>query len=426
MNNVLKHLVLTALTLLLFIPADAAEKEVVDLKKVRILCKTNKSALSYLENEEMVFTFTADFAGQSSKGYFLSYTRKGDDGKEFSGKTEAANPLVVKTSLDKPGFVAVTVNLLNSQGEEQKVSFYAGAAVKPESLTDCGEPRDFDKFWQKQLAKLKAVPFIGKCSEKLVYQNKDIHVYAVSIPCVGRPATGYLVVPANAVPKSMPVEIVFDGYGAFKQEIPKTGAKDRVVLRLNAHGQELGQDAAYYRQFFHSISSRGHAYAKDPEQNKNPETAYFHGMLLRALRAAEYLKNRPEWDGKNLEACGTSQGGLQTVWLAALDPDVTSVLIQVVWACDLAGSVKKGRLTGNSLGYAPGLDYYDAVFMAKRIKNTKVEIWRAGLGDYVSPPSGLAILYNNLATPRKSIRWIQGGDHYILDAGAESIRWSTY
>ena len=61
--------------------------------------------------------------------------------------------------------------------------------------------------------------------------------------------------------------------------------------------------------------------------------------------------------------------------------------------------------------------------MAKRIKNAKVIITRAGLGDYVCPPSGLAILYNNLATSDKTIVWVQGSDHGFVPEKSEVITW---
>ena len=63
--------------------------------------------------------------------------------------------------------------------------------------------------------------------------------------------------------------------------------------------------------------------------------------------------------------------------------------------------------------------------MAKRIKNARVEITRAGLGDYTCPPSGLAISYKNIASPNKSIKWVQGSDHGFVPAGSEVIVWST-
>ena len=51
----------------------------------------------------------------------------------------------------------------------------------------------------------------------------------------------------------------------------------------------------------------------------------------------EYLKTRPEWNGKDLAACGGSQGGLQASWAAALVKGVSEVRLEVPWCCDLGG-----------------------------------------------------------------------------------------
>jgi cephalosporin-C deacetylase-like acetyl esterase len=63
--------------------------------------------------------------------------------------------------------------------------------------------------------------------------------------------------------------------------------------------------------------------------------------------------------------------------------------------------------------------------MAKRIKNAKVDIIRAGLGDYVCPPAGLAVFYKNLATTRKRITWFQGSAHLLLPEKADRITWQS-
>ena len=407
-----------------------------ELNKSDIIGTTDRSALTYAPGEPMVFSFKADFAGASPEGYFLSYERRGDDGKTFSGKVRADEPLVVKTSLDKPGFVSVTVKLVDEKGRVQRrmagghmreFGFFAGAGVRAETLRDCGEPADFDAFWAKQRARLDKVPFKGKVSEKLVSEQNGVRIYAVSIPCVGRPATGYLAVPADAKPGSLRAELVTYGYGTPRQGPPKRVSPRQMTLWINAHGQELGRDDAYYKEFFQSIRTPKYTYAFNPDENKDPETAYFNGMALRVMRALEYLKSRPEWDGKNLKASGGSQGGLQTMWAAALDQDVTEAAPFITWCCDLAGQEKAGRIHGSwRIAYTPALDYYDAAFMAKRIKKAQVDITRAGLGDYICPPSGLAICYNNLATPKKSIRWVQGSNHGFIPEKSEVIVWKTY
>ena len=391
--------------------------------------------------EEMIYTFKMDFASiQPVKG-FLKYTRRGDDGKTFSGQVPADQVLTVKTSLDRPGFVNVNVSLVDEKGKlllleiplengkkiKKRIQYFAGTAVHPEKLTDCGEPADFDAFWAAQKKRLAEVPFQGKVDRKLVTTVKNGKIYAVSIPAPGpRPATGYLLVPNNAKPKSLPIQIIFFGYGSRKQAVPGFVFQGQITFYLNAHGQELGKDADYYKKFFASIRSGKYSYAFDPEQNKNPETCFFNGMVMRILRAMEYLKTLPEWDGKNLIATGGSQGGLQTMWAAALDQDVTAARPSITWCCDLAGTAKAKRLSGGwRIKYIPALDYYDPVFMAKRIKKADVSITRAGLGDYICPPSGLMICYKNLATPKKSIRWVQGSDHGFVPQKSEVIVWTT-
>ena len=406
--------------------------------KPQIIGKTNKSALSYQSGEEMIFTFKMDFASVKPGNYFLSYVRRGDDNKSFSGKVPADQTLTVKTSLDKPGFVSVDVTLVDAKGKplellqsarknQRAVRYYAGAAVHPEKLADCGEPADFDAFWARQKKRLAEVPFEGKVDRKLVKTVKNGKIYAVSIPAPGpRPATGYLTIPSNAKPKSLPIMIRFIGYGPHRQTAPAGVVPGMISFTLNAHGQKLEQNAEYYKKFFASIRTPKYSYAFDPEQNKNPETCFFNGMVMRILRAMEYLKTLPEWNGKTLIAQGGSQGGLQTMWAAALDPDVTIAQPSITWCCDLAGTEKAKRISGGwRIKYVPALDYYDPVFMAKRIKKADVTITRAGLGDYVCPPSGLMICYKNLATPKKTIRWVQGSNHGFVPRKSEVIVWTT-
>ena len=143
-------------------------------------------------------------------------------------------------------------------------------------------------------------------------------------------------------------------------------------------------------------------------------------MALRVMRTLQFVKQLPQWNQEVLVANGGSQGGLQTIWAAGLDPDVTLARIQVPWCCDLGGAKNFQRLTGNwRISYVRALDYYDPINFAKRIK-CKVEIIRAGLGDYTCPPSGVAVFYNNLACPKKII-WFQGSDHVYIPPNPQKI-----
>lgn len=423
-------------------PAEKQQVKIPDVSKARITVKTNKSPLSYLPGEEMVYTFTLDMGnGEKPEGLFFLYVCRGDDGKKFSDKVPADQPLTVKTSLDRPGFVSLNVRLVTADGKqvvfEQKdkngkvtkktVFCDAGTAVQPETLTDCGEPADFDEFWANQKKRLAEVPFIGKVERKLVKEGKNAFVYSLSIPAPGgRPSTGYMAIPKDAKPKSLPLFVIYHGYGGYIHPMPNDGQKGYISVSFNAHGQELGREPEYYKKFFASLGSNGYTYAFDPKSNENRETLFFNGMVLRNLRGLEYLKTLPEWDGKKLIVGGASQGGLQTMLSAALDPDVTHANPAITWCCDIAGNAKKKRICGGwRIKYTPALDYYDPVFHAKRIKKATVVITRAGLGDYVCPPSGLAVCYNNLATPHKTIKWYQGSTHGFVPKDPEIITWTT-
>ena len=409
-------------------------KERYPLHDARISCTTNRSALSYKRGEEMVFTFRFVSSDTPAEGLFLAWNRSGDDGKTSSGTVPASETLTVRTSIDRPGFVCVNVLLKNARGtlmhfdhanRKAVVACYAGAGVEPEYHTDCGEPADFDEFWTKQKRRLAEVPFEGRCELVRLGVFKGVTMYQVSIPAPGpRPATGFLGIPAGAKKGSLPAIARFMGYAARPQHRPYFPA-DSINLCINAHGQELGRDEAYYKAFFDSINTNGAPYAFDPELNKNPETAFFNGMVMRVLRALEFLKTLPEWNGHDLIVNGGSQGALQATWGAALDPDVTEARLWINWCCNMAASTKKGLKGGWTPAYTPALDYYDEVFMAKRIKKAKVEIARAGLGDYVCPPSGLAVYYKNLATPDKKMTWVQGSNHGYAPEGTERIVWDN-
>ena len=135
-------------------------------------------------------------------------------------------------------------------------------------------------------------------------------------------------------------------------------------------------------------------------------------MTYRVMRALQYVESLPEWNKKDLTAVGGSQGGLQTVWAAGLDPRVSCARPSIPWCCDLGG-ITMGRLVGGwRIEWVPALAYYDPVNIGKRISKTcDFEITRAGLGDYVCPPSGVAVLFNNVPAAGKKIVWVQGSEH---------------
>ena len=406
--------------------------------------ETDKArAIDYKPGETM--TFTLQLQGVKSippDKYFISWTRSGDDGKVEKGKSPASltEPLVIKTKLDQPGFVRIEALIVDKNGKayrksfrgdpntpegkkalnawerkDKRVFFDGGAGVEPETLQSVPEPEDFDAFWARRRARLAKVPLEAEKKELENY-SKSMNVYAVSIKCAGpRPSTGYLSVPKK--PGKYPVRVSFHGYGHTypnKGHVvsPISGSGDAIYFNFSPHGYELGREPEYYDEFFRSICSGGRTFGFDDKQNADPETSYFSGYTYRIMRALEWLKTLPEWDGKNLIVSGGSMGGMQSVWAAGLDKDVSVAKPSIPWCCDIGGRDTLKRIINSwYIHETPALRYYDPVNLAKRIsKNCKVEIVRAGLGDYCCPPSGVSILFNNIPGPKK-INWVQGSTH---------------
>lgn len=395
--------------------------------------KTDKHPLQYDIDEPMVFTFVFDLKGQElDTPLTVEWTRTGDDGLKETGTVvyDGETPATMTTKLGCNGFVRVYAKIKLPDGQYLKNKddkdwfFDGGAGVHPELLTSTPEPEDFDEFWAKQKARLDKVPIIAEMTE--VSKSDVATIYVVSVLCAGpRPVTGILAIPLGAAEgKKYRAGAEFHGYGyggaASFQKIQIRKSADSIIFSVNAHGVEYQRDDTYYEAFGAAIKQNGAQYAFDKEVNSDPEVCYFNGMALRVMRALQFLKTLDAWNGQDLYASGGSQGGLQTLWAAALDPDVTSAHCPIPWCCDIGGRENYNRNFGSwHIPYTRALDYYDSMNMAKRI-HCPVNISRAGLGDYTCPPSGIAIMYNNLKG-KKSITWVQGSEHGYTPENAEKF-----
>ena len=379
---------------------------------------TDKAVPLYQPGEKIVFSVQLLDGSKPVAGKPLKWRKTGDSapaetGDAVSSETE---PLTISTVRDQPGFVRIEVWALDENqkpildAKNKPVRFDGGAGVEVEKLQSIPEPADFDAFWIKQKARLAEVPLKSTLTE-VPSTNPDFVAYDVKIDCAGgKPVSGYFTKPKNAGAKSLKAQIGFMGYGV--SSAPIGYSPDTLTLNINAHGIENGKEPSFYDSLKQGELKR---YAFKNEENAKPETSYFNGMILRVLRAIEFLKAQPEWNGKDLRAAGGSQGGFQALAAAALDKDVTQCAANVPWCCDLGG-ITLGRLRGWRPDYADGLGYYDAANMAKRIKcETKIV---GGLGDYVCPPTGVCVLYNNIKAP-KQLELIQGKTHEYTPPGSQ-------
>lgn len=394
----------------------------------QLIGENDRASPFYAPGEKMTFRIRLQQDGAPVIGPKLEWTRTGDDGREDRGEaTAAADPLVVTTELDRPGFVRIRVRALGEDGkplrdsQNKEIIFDGGAGVEPEKLAGVPEPGDFDAWWAAQKALLAQVPVELLERRPLEPTHPNVDTWDVKIACAGpilpgdtapKPVSGYLSITRGASPRSAEAVVSFHGYGvrgaSRSDGQANDPAKPKIILNINAHGIENGRPADYYKELEQTVLK---GYAFNRQQNENPDTSYLRGMSLRVLRALEFVKTLPEWDGKRLSVTGGSQGAFQALVGAAFDPDVTYCYAGKPWLTDLGG-VTLGRLKGWRPDYTRGLDYFDTINLAKRIRCETHII--AGLGDYVCPPSGLSVLYNNLPekTPKR-ITYHQGATHGV-------------
>ena len=301
------------------------------------------------------------------------------------------------------------------KGRKSSVYGGIGALYEPEKLKAAkAEPSDFDAFWKSRRAMLNKVPFNAKVTEVPQKAPRGFKLYDVQLDCAGgMPLSGYLSVPVNAKPKSLAAVVSYQGAGVSSSW---PGARNGAIyMNINAHGIPNGKERAFYQNLSQTTLK---AYYHKGKNDR--EKIYFHGMYLRVMRSLDYIKSRPEWNGKVLIVTGSSQGGGQAIAAAALDPQVTMCIAAVPALSDHSGSFAN-RQPGWPQFYrntarrkadpkvVAAADYYDNVFFARRIK---CETWlTTGLFDTTCAPAGVYTVYNNLAAKKKFIDIVPTGSH---------------
>ncbi len=382
--------------------------------------KQGKASPIYKPNEKMKFNIQLLLDGKAVAGKKMKWVRTGDDGIKKSGEgISSVDGLEIVTASAKPGFVRIYVTAFDADGKPlmgpmkrrgkmKPVFFDGGACVDPDKLQGLPEPKDFDQFWAKQKKLLAKVP-LKVIEMKAVPGNDKVKAFDIKIACAGKmPVSGYLIMPKNAKPKSLPIEVVFHGYGVRSAIKNLAAGRDKIYLNINAHGIANGQPAAFYKKLSNGKLKQ---YALSEKENSDPKTTYFHDMFLRVMRSLEFAKSLPEWNGRDLRVFGGSQGGLQAIAAAGLDKDVTDCFVFAPWCCDLGRDKLKRLVNRWHIKYSPALEYYDPINLIKRANpNCKLTL-AAGLGDYIAPPSGVWIVFNNFIGDNKSIELRQGCTH---------------
>lgn len=352
----------------------------------------------------------------------------GDEGRKSGTFTTGTEPFQIETRLSTPGWVRCLVTLLDENGNpcrrqvngvSRPLTGGVGAVAAPETFDAAlPEPADFDAFWQECRNELAAVPLRAeRVPIEVTGTLRDkVELFDIKVDCAGgKPVSGYLAVPKTA-PGTAPAVVFFHSAGV-RNSVRRhqlAAELNAIVLDYNAHGIENGQSQSYYNELKNG-ALRDYVFFG----SESPQTSYFRGMFMRVMRALEYVKSLPEWDGRNLICFGGSQGGAQILAGAGLDSDVNLILFRVPAMCN--NSALRGQPR-----YRPGWPffgqtahpkilntalYFDGVYFARRI-NPKCEAHiTVGLADTTSPPPGVYAAFNRIRSKDKHIYPDPDGEH---------------
>lgn len=389
--------------------------------------KADKPEAIYAKGEKITFSIQILADKKPAPGTKFKYTLRGDGNISKSGTMVSTDtPQIIETKLDYPGWVYVNVTPVGPDGKALPMPVNTfngiGALVAPDEMKYAGkEPADFDAFWKAQRETLDKVPVKAALTkvDPPERAKKDFVMYDVKVDCAGAmPVSGYLSIPVNAAPKSCPAVVSYHGAGVRSSYKPvRTGA---ISFDVNAHGILNGQPAEFY-----SNLSSGELADYRRRNSNDKDKIYFKDMYLRVMRALDYVKTLPEWNGKDLIVVGGSQGGAQSIVAAALDPQVTLCLAGVPALSDHAGSLatpkrqagwprfytaSDGKLTPASQQIANTAEYFDNVNFAKRIKcETYIS---TGFIDTTCSPTSVYIVFKNIPdSTRKFITMTPNANH---------------
>ncbi len=402
----MKKIALSIISILAFVSAWA---------QLNFVGNTDKHSLSYKCGEDINFTIQLFDGDKVKEGVPLKWIITSDDGAPMRTGTVVSGkePLKLTAKSNKPGFVRVRVVYLDEKGKVKnakhwnKKAFHGGAGVEVEKITNATqEPADFDAFWTRQLKALANVPENCKMQKNEKFSKKKHNVYELTIDCLGKPAKAWLSIPKNAGKKSLPIYVALYGYGVGR-ELPNI-ADDAIGVLVSRHSYELLREKSYYDNL-----KKGElkGFGLSAKINENPENCYFKFMVLRDYRTLSWVKkNVAEWDGKNIAVRGGSMGGFRSIFLSYLDKDITLCRPHVPWMTDLWASDNNTTRQACEFRpkWTPSIRYFDSTFAIKRVKcPVYITAW---LGDYVCPPAGIMVLYNNSKT-KTTINFGQNGLH---------------
>jgi cephalosporin-C deacetylase len=269
--------------------------------------------------------------------------------------------------------------------------------------TTTRRPADFDAFWADVRAQTDRIALMPKVVPVPLRSSDEVEVFEVTYDsldgvriacwyCLPRKRAGKLPaiihVPGYVSEPLMPKATALKGYAALS-------VAPRGKLRSNAQF-----NPGYPGLLTHNITDRN--------------TYSYRGFYVDALRAVDFLLDRPEVDSSRIGVTGSSQGGALTIVTAAMRHEIACAAAGAPYLC---GFMDAARLThsypyqeiNDYLRLHPErepqvretLDYFDGINFAPWIECPIIV--NIGLQDDVCPPETGYALFRQIGSASKKL-----------------------
>lgn len=330
-------------------------------------------------------------------------------------------------TLKTPGFLRCTVTV--TAGNE-KYSEIATAAFDPEKIKPTVQyPEDFNKFWNKTLADARKIPLDMNLTLLKERSTESYQVYQVDYHGYEYKNRSYGILTIPTKDGKFPAVIRFPGAGVHPlSEDASMAGKDVITLNLYIHPFPTQWDVSYYD------SLRNSPYIDYKFWGVNDKDEYYYKRVIAScVRAVDVIYSLPQFDGNNLAAWGSSQGGALSIITASLDKRIKMLVALCPAMCDFTGYLHN-RAGGwphfftrenieiyNNKQVLETLPYYDVVNFARTVSVPGFYSW--GFNDETTPPTSFYSAYNMINAPKK-IKIIPEGKHRIYPEQVSSTyRW---
>jgi len=243
--------------------------------------------------------------------------------------------------------------------------------------------------------------------------------------------TGYMVLPASTVKGGHPLLMMFNGAGTiganYRSAVQRAIRYNMIVFNMSIHDVPNGLSPQEQVKIRKERNLSDYMY----RGTKRPQDYPIRDIFLRGVRALDFMKTRPEWNGREVVTQGGSLGGAQALFAASIEPKTVLCIANAPALSDHFGA-SAGHLPGwpnmfaelarkklPSDGAEQTASFFDTVNIAKNIR-CPIRL-SVGFIDRICPPDSIYALYNSLSQEKSIVNVVTGEHGPVTDPKEKSV-----